>query len=188
MNTNTNNFLPEDYELPKSNWGRYTKFENGVTRLRILSSCLVGWEYFDIDKKVHRSKTKFEETPRIEKWKYQKEFWAFVVYNRNTEQIEICQITQKGLKEAILTLCRDEDYGDPKNRYDLKITKSGEKLETSYQVNPGLPSATEKEILEEFEKTNIVLEALFEGKNPFDYQKDELDFKDENYWIEDLPM
>jgi len=35
--------------------------------------------------------------------------------------------------------------------------------------------------LEEFEKTNIVLEALFEGKNPFDYQKDELDFKDENY-------
>ena len=180
---NTNNFLPENYELPKTNSGKYTKFENGVTRLRILSSCLVGWEYFDINKKVHRQRTRFVETPGIEEGRFQKEFWAFVVYNRNTEQIEICQVTQKGLKEAILTLCRDEDYGDPKNRYDIKITKTGEKLETSYQVNPGLPSATEKEILEEYEKANIVLEALLEWKNPFDYKKEEMEFNDEDYGI-----
>lgn len=169
--TTNNTFLPENYELPKTTWGRYTKFENGLTRLRILSSCLVGWEYFDTDKKVHRSKIKFTETPWIEKWRYQKEFWAFAVYNYNTEQIEICQITQKWLKEAILNLCKDKDYGDPKNNYDIKITKSWEKLETSYQVTPWLPSPTEPEILEQFKNTPIVLEALFEWENPFDYQK-----------------
>lgn len=186
--TNTNGFLPENYELPKGNSGKYTKFENGTTRIRILSSCLVGWEYFDTEKKVHRQKTRFEKTPWIEEWRSQKEFWAFVVWNYNTENIEICQLTQKWLKEAILNYCKDSDWWDPKNRYDLKITRTWEKLDTSYQVNPWIPSATEEFILEEFKNTNIVLEALFEWKNPFDYKVESDEFNDEKYGIEDLPL
>lgn len=185
--TNTNAFLPENYELPKGNSGKYTKFENGTTKIRILSSCLVGWEYFDIDKKVHRKRDKFKETPGIWKDRYQKEFWAFVVWNYNTENIEICQITQTWLKEWILALIKDEDYWQPQG-YDIKITRSGEWINTSYTVLPWLKLPRSQEITDAYEETNIVLEALFEWKNPFDYKVESDEFNDEKYGIGDMPL
>lgn len=180
MNTQ-NTFLPVGYELPAKNTWRYTKFENLQTKLRILSSCLVGWEYFNTDNKPIRQKQRFDKTPTdIQAGRYPKEFWAFVVYNYNTDQIEVCEITQRGLKEWILALIKDKDYWDPKT-YDIKINKTGEKLNTNYSVVPGLWEPLKKEILDEYENNPIILEALFEWKNPFDYKFD--DSK-----LEDLPL
>ena len=52
--------------------------------------------------------------------------------------------------------------------YDLKITRSGEELNTTYAVVPAPHSPIPKEAKQAFDSTPINLEALFEGKDPFE--------------------
>lgn len=46
------------------------------------------------------------------------------------------KIKSKQIMNKIKILCKDEDWGADLE-YDLKITKSGEKKETKYEVTPG---------------------------------------------------
>lgn len=160
-----NNFLPNNYEIPKSN-GRYTKFEEWETKIRIVSNSLVGWEYFNIDNKPVRQKTKFEKTPDIQAWRKQKEFWAFVVWNYKTKQIEVCEITQVWIKNAIFELYKDEDYWDPK-WYDLKIKRKWEWLDTEYQVIPAPKKELDDDIKTEIINNDVKLEKLLSWEDPF---------------------
>lgn len=179
-NTKNNGFLPNNYELPKST-SRYTKFEEWETKVRILSNSLVGWEYFNTENKPVRSRTKFEATPGIKNNAKQKEFWAFVVWNYKTEQIEICEITQASIKNAVWELYKDEDYWDPKG-FDLKIKRKWEGLDTEYQVIPAPIREIEKEVKEEYLKENIKLENLLEWTDPFNSSNDFWDLPgDENF-------
>ena len=74
-------------------------------------------------------------------------------------------ITQKSLKEQLLALSRDPDFGDPKE-YDLKITRSGQKLETTYTIMAlGKAEFTDAKALEE--ANGVRLEALFDEEDPF---------------------
>lgn len=158
--------LPNNYELPKSEGGKYTKLQNGTTKIRILTSPIIGWEYFSNDNKPNRSRIAYSWVPADSKdGKKAKEFWAFVVYNYDEERIQVMEITQKSLKEQLLALARDEDFGDPKE-YDLKITRSGEKLDTTYNIIAlGKAEFTNQKAIEEAQDVN--LEALFDGNDPF---------------------
>lgn len=162
---NTNNtFLPSDYTIPPSS--RYTKFKNGTTKIRILSNCITGWEYFNIDNKAVRSKEKFKSvTDMQEDWKI-KHFWAFIVYNYETKQIEITQINQVNIRAYIHNLCLDPDYWDPKG-YDIKITRSWDGMDTKYSVVPWPVTPLWKEIASLYEADDINLNALYEWKDPF---------------------
>jgi hypothetical protein len=62
----------------------------------------------------------------------------------------------------------NEDWGDPKG-YDMTITKTGEDLETKYTVQPSPHRELTEEEKELIGETKVVLEALFEGEDPFDY-------------------
>ena len=136
-------FLPTNYSLPVTP-SSFTKFEEWETvRIRILPSgmetdCMVFWEYFDESgekAKPVRSMKAFESTPWIwEDWKI-KEVWAFKVWNYNIEQVQLCSIPQKTVKEAILWFINDEDYWNPLS-YDIKVTKSWKWFDTVYKVNP----------------------------------------------------
>lgn len=137
-------FLEESYELPVTP-SNYTKFEDWeTTKFRILPSwmdtdCIVFYEYFDKSQwengKPVRSSNKFDETPWIQPWQEPKEKWSFKVWNYNLEQIQICSIGQKSIKEAIMNLIKDTDYGEPL-WYDIKVKREWQQLETKYWVLP----------------------------------------------------
>ena len=50
-----------------------------------------------------------------------------LVWNYKESRIQILELTQAGLKRELVTLAKDEEWGDPR-KYDISITKSGEKL------------------------------------------------------------
>ena len=177
--TNTD-FLPKDYK-PATNTGNYTKFEKGETRIRILGASVVWYEYFNTENKPVRSKEAFASTPNISDKSKVKEFWAFPVWNYKTEQIEVCEITQATIKKTIFTLYKDSDYGDPK-LYDIKINRDGDGMDTEYTILWGVPKPIEKFIIDEYEKSNINLDALFTWGNPFEWNKTE------SINIEDIPF
>lgn len=164
-----NTFLPKDYEAPKTN-SNYFRFEKGANKFRILSSAIIGWQYWTKENKPVRSKTQFTDIPddaRLEEGQFKpKHFWAFVVLNRQTNNVQIMEITQKTIQKEIKALVDDEDWGDPKG-YDIVITKTGEKLDTDYQVNSKPHSKIEIPDI-----SHIDLTALYKGEDPFGTKTD----------------
>jgi hypothetical protein len=171
------NFLPQGYE-PTKPTGNYTKFQNGDTKIRIMSSAIVGFEYWNNEGKPVRSKEFPKTLPEDIRYDDQnqpekiKEFWAFVVWNYNENRIQVCEITQAQIKEGILNYSNDEDWGDPK-QYDLKINRTGEKLTTKYQVKGSPKTEVPMEAANAFAATSVNLEALFTGDDPFTSKNEE---------------
>lgn len=165
-----NSFLPDGYEAPISGGG-YMKLQDGDNLLRTLSSAIVGYQYWTNDDKPVRSRVAFETTPDIRvkdgKADKPKHFWAFVVWNYSTKAVEILEVTQASIRKAITNLVEDSEWGDPK-QYDIKINRSGSGFDTEYTVSPKPHKEVAEEILKAYEETPINLEALYEGKNPFE--------------------
>lgn len=171
MQNKEESFLGESYEVPKSA-SSYMKLVKGENVIRILSNAVTGFEYWNDESKPVRSKEQFTTTPNIKcdadgvptKVKH---FWAFVVYNYATNNIEILQINQASIQTAITNLVKDEDWGNPK-KYDIKITKKGDGLTTEYAVNPKPAKEVATDIATKYADSHINLEALFTGGNPFE--------------------
>jgi len=159
-------FLPKDYELPASN--SFMKFSAGKNKFRIMSPLTTGYEYWTIEDKPIRSRTEFTETPNIKvDPKTGKSninhFWAVVVYNYATEAIQILEVTQKGIQKYILGLVNDSDWGKPQG-YDLVVTREGDGLATKYTVAANPHKDMPADIVEEYKKSGITAESLFEEK------------------------
>lgn len=164
---NNNNFLPSGYEVPVSP-SNYMKFAEGLNRFRILSSAIVGFEYFTKENKPVRSREVFEDMPSdIKIGGKVKPFWAFPVFNYQTATIQILELTQKSIMNAIKSLVDNPKWGKP-FLYDIAVVRTGEGLETEYQTQ-GEPPIGElsDEIKEAFMDKKINLNNLFDGKDPF---------------------
>ncbi len=159
-------FLPEGYTTPVSSGG-FMKLQDGDNQFRVLSSAITGYEYWTNDKKPVRSKVKFENTPDIKPDSKVKHFWAFVVWNYATKAVEILELTQSTIMQAIENLTHDEDFGSPKG-YDIKVTRSGQGIETEYSTIAKPPKETPAEILAAYAEKKINLEALYDNGNPFE--------------------
>jgi hypothetical protein len=163
-------FLPNDYEVPSSG-SNYMKFEQGENKFRILSSPILGWEYWldegNSRKPIRTPIDKPFTTLQIEDPDKIKHFWAMVVYNYNEKKIQILEITQKGIQKTLRALAKDEDWGSPVMTYDIVVTKTGEKMETKYEVLPKPAKKIDPGIVQLYEDMHINLKALFEGKDPF---------------------
>jgi hypothetical protein len=96
-----------------------------------------------------------------------KHFWACCVWNVDASAVQIWQINQRTIQEAIMGLINDKDWGDPRE-YDIKILRTGDGLETKYGVSPkpkkDLPEAAKFE----YDLMNIKLEKLLTGEDPFE--------------------
>lgn len=161
------NFFPSnDYKIPQTS--NYLKLTEGSHTFRVLSSAIVGYEYFNKENKPVRSQAAFEETPTdMKKDGRILHFWAFVIWNYDAKRIQILEITQKSLMTPIEALVKNKSWGNPKN-YDLTITRKGTGLsDTEYAVMPNPHSPISPEILEKFNKANIDLDKLFTGEDPF---------------------
>ncbi len=159
------NFLPENYESPKTS-NYYVKLQDGETRIRILSTPIMGWEDWTEEKKPIRFKFENKPIKSIDPKKPIKHFWAFIVFNYNNDEIQIMNITQATIRKKIEALCKDTDWGAPYH-YDIKITKSGSEMNTEYVVNPAPHRPTDSYIIEMFKERPCWLEDIFENKDPF---------------------
>ncbi len=163
-------FLPEGYEIPTAQTG-YMKFVQGENRFRILDSAIVGNETWLEDDEGNRKPKRWRTTENVTADKLGegglKHFWAFPVWNYAAERIQVLEITQKGIMKAIKALVKDEDWGDPK-KYDIVVTREGEGMDTTYQVNPKPHKAIEEGIPVFYKDLEVNLEALFDGDDPFE--------------------
>jgi hypothetical protein len=98
-------------------------------------------------------------------------FWAFVVWNYEEQQIQIFQTSKKKIQRGIEKYINDEEYGSPLG-YNLKIIKEGEGKETEYSVIASPPKPLAPEIAKAYAETNINLESLFTGEDPFITQEE----------------
>ena len=157
-------FLPQDYQAPRSA-GYYLKLQDGENRIRILSKPILGWEDWD-NKKPIRYKMNDKPPKPVDPKVPLKHFWAFIVFNYKEEEIQILHLTQATIRKKIEDLYKDSDWGIP-FAYDIKIFKSGEKMDTEYSVNPVPHKPVDSYILQCFKERPIYLEALFTSEDPF---------------------
>jgi len=172
-------FLPETYNKVPSN-SNYMRLKDGQNTFRVLSSAIVGWEYWNTENKPVLSKERPTEIPADIKTEKDgsyslKHFWAFIVWNYEEQRVQILEITQSSIQNAIKnSLVDNARWGDPK-KYDITITRSGTGFDTEYitQGNPPIGEPDAK-IAAQRHAMQIDLEALYEGKDPFAPTKNKL--------------
>lgn len=171
MDTNSPFFPSEDYKIPSNS--NYFKFKDGENTFRVLSSAIVGYEYWNNEGKAVRSRTAFGAIPadirtgddgKPERIKH---FWAFLVWNYEQKQPQILQLTQKGVMEAIKALVDNTKWGNPTG-YDITVSRTGSGLETKYQTMPSPHTMVPGDAVAAMEGRTIDLEKMFEGGDPFE--------------------
>lgn len=75
------------------------------------------------------------------------------------------EIPQATIQESIVALNNDEDWGNPRE-YNIKITKTGEKMETEYTVIPARPQPLSAQIAQAVAEKPVELLALYFNANP----------------------
>lgn len=172
-------FLPTNYQgIPSES--NYMKLEKGINKFRIVSSAVVGMEYWvtveDKQRPVRKHMNEAIPSNEIEidmktnEPKPIRHFWAFVVWNYKQQKVQIMELTQKSIMRQIEAYANNEDWGDPKD-YDLTITREGDGFDTEYSVIASPHKVLPKEVLETIKNTPVNLEALFakngRGEDPF---------------------
>ena len=95
-----------------------------------------------------------------------KEFFAMLVWNYAENRIQILELTQTGLKNDLLKLDDDDDWGDTRT-YDISIMRSGEGLESSYVMTPKPHKKRSDEINDAVKAMKVNLNALYTNDDPF---------------------
>lgn len=164
-------FFPDNLkDLNKSN-SRYTRLDEGNTKLRFLAEPTWGFELWtdgDSGREVHRVEltetfdkdllSRSEQEPKL--------FCAAKVYNYNTKAVEVWTFTQKQIIDAIKGWSENDEYGDPLG-YDLVVNRIGLDRNTKYQVMANPPKPLSKEVQEASEAEVVECEQLFTGGSPF---------------------
>ena len=160
-------FLPNGYTPQESDTSsKYLRIKQGDNLIRILSKPIIGYMAWK-DKSPVRVKNIKESKKHQNMDGNFREFWALVVYSYDNQCICIWEFTQKTILKAIANLVNDKAWGSPLG-YDLKITRTGEDMNTEYNVNPYPHKDVPKEIADMYSSTPITLNALYEGEDPFD--------------------
>lgn len=101
-----------------------------------------------------------------------RQFIAAKVWNYDKNQVEVFETTKATIISAIFKYEQDEDYGDSK-QYDLKISKSGQGMDTEYSVIASPPKPLDKTIAQQAQSVAVSLNNLFSGTDPFAAESDE---------------
>jgi hypothetical protein len=171
-----NGFLPDTYDGIPQGPSNFLKLEEGDNTIRILSSAVIGYEYWTAinnSKKAVRVES-YDEIPdefknNKDNRKNAKYFWAFVVYNFKTKSIQLLQIRQKGIMGGIEALNKNKSWGNPKD-YNIIITKTKtgpEPRDVEYSVMPEPKEIVDPGITKLFEDMQIDLTAIYRDEDPF---------------------
>jgi len=182
-------FLPKDYKRPSTS-GNYMKLEKGENRMRILSNAVTGYVCWasNPEKEMDNYPFRFKDFKSIDaevlaRGKTPKHFWAMKVWDYKTKTVRVWEATQSTIQESIIGMSTSEDYGDPQG-YDITISRTGEGLDTNYNVLPTPPKKVSDEVAKADKETPVNLSALYDGGNPFD----EVAEKKDEITPEDIPF
>lgn len=157
-------FLEDDYTPPVSG-GNYAKLNDGVNKFRILSKPILGWCGWTGGKPERFTyKNKPERT--FDQGKPARHFWAMIVWNYQDKAVQVLEITQYMIQQAIMSLSKSDDWGNP-YEYDIVITKTGKEKNTKYTVQPSKPKPLDDEIKKAALDKPIYLDNMFAGADPF---------------------
>jgi hypothetical protein len=148
-----------------------SKLTDKERRVRFVGQGITGWTSWTTDDKPVRWEEKPAELPDNLKPDLGgkisvKRFLATLVYDYESEEFKIFEITQKSLMEQLFKYIKDSDYGDP-TEYDIKLSKTGSGKETSYSLVAAPPKLIAKDITARFNELTCNLNALFDGEDPF---------------------
>jgi hypothetical protein len=171
-----NDFLPKGYSAPEVP-SNFMALEEGVNSFRVLSSAIVGYEWWvengEEGRKPIRVRTADEVPDEVmaatDNRKKAKHFWAFTVFNYKTKTIQILELKQKTVMRSIEAYIRNPKWGNPLN-YDLiieRVKTGSQDRDVEYNVIPEPPSKLDEGIVELARQVPVRLEALFEGTDPF---------------------
>lgn len=122
---------------PSGGGGSYYKFEDGKTLVcRIVSDPAIFEEIYE-----GRASTKY----------------GFLIYNIDEQEVQIMKLPKTGYR-SLAAIAADPDYGNPmENDYVLKITRTGQKQQTKYNVVPS-PKKFEltEEVTEQIGEINLI--------------------------------
>lgn len=172
-------FLEEGYSLPKKEFANnyLQKFEEGETRVRILASPKLGYEWW-VDSEGHIREGKIQkgdkpirrgmrETIPISAESVLKHFWAMPIYNYAEKSVQIMKITQYQIQSTLISLVDDEDWGTPLE-YDIVIKRVGTGFnDTEYSVIPKPAKPLSSEVKEAAKSVFIDMDAWMRGEDPF---------------------
>jgi hypothetical protein len=160
--------MPANYQEPKNNssYLNPSKLEEGTIKIRILSQPIVGWEEWHEKKPVRH---RFDEKPdhTLDDDGDLNLFTSMIVWNYNTKNVEILSFTQASIRKPLLKYAADPDWGSAFD-YDIKITKEGSGKDTEYSISALPHSELLPQIRQAFMEKPIWLDALFDGKDPFE--------------------
>lgn len=161
-----NSFLPKNYKAPAGS-SNYFQLQEGENTIRIMSIAVIGWEGWKDDKPFRREgiEKNIEDDEVDIDQKYSKKpkishFWAFIVWDYDTEALKIFTLKQKTIMKAIDSLVNDKNWGDPTG-YDLTIEKIVKGQKTSYAVKPLPPKKLDKSIAAAMRDTELDLQDVF---------------------------
>lgn len=170
--------LPKNFQ-PKVGESKYTMtgLQSGETvKIRVLSDFIAGRKVWSDDQEGRRKPNRFRDDQNIpvsaigvDKYgnpERIRQFIAAKVWNYETKQVEVFETDKASIINQIFNYENDSDYGDSQS-YDLKISKSGQGMDTEYSVIPAPPKPVEKAILVASRAEQVNLQALFDGKDPF---------------------
>jgi len=166
-----NNFFPtEDYKMPTAS--NYMKFIEGENPFRVLSSAVIGYQYFTEDNKPVRQREAFDVVPsNIKKDGRINHFWAFAVFNINENKIQILEITQKTIMATMESYVKNPKWGNPRE-YDFIVTRKGSGMDTEYTVSVNPKEPISQSIVDKCKSMNLNLETLYSGSDPFASKED----------------
>lgn len=173
----TFNSLPLGFEKLKTEkpYVNISKLAEGEHRFRIVQRPIAGWIDWK-DKKPHRYKPENKPVKSFNPEEPMRPFWAMHVWDYAKEGLYVMEITQNGIRKALENLAMNEEWGDLTS-FDFKIKKEGIGKESKYSVIPIPPKPLSSKIKEAIKDTKIRLEALYEGKDPWNDLEEEIESK-----------
>lgn len=143
----------------------------GANRFRILSPAITGYEYWTKENKPVRSRENWDLIPQDIKVGNDgmptpvKHFRAFVVWHYNENLVQVLEITQATIQRGLKIKIDNREGKATEN--DFIITRSGEGMDTEYDIDVAESSPLKAEIEIAYKAKKVDLEALFYGGDPF---------------------
>lgn len=173
--------LPKDTRGEAAGSG-FFKAEQGQTEFLILDAVVTGYQAWMLDGTCRKQPEVFAEPIEGIRLRDKKDkagnvvgqepekqqfYWAMALYNFKTEQVEIAQFTQKGIRDELLALQNNAKWGDPTGKYTITLDKSGEGFKTEYKLmpNPNDEASTAKiaEIMAAYKASPVDVRAVLFG-------------------------
>jgi hypothetical protein len=161
------NFLPEGFDKIKTTrpYWKMSEMKDGDNKFRIVCRPIAGWVDWEGTKPI-RYLPENKPTP-VNADKPAKPFWSCYVWDYAREGLYILEITQSTILKALVNYAQDEDWGDF-TKYDFKLRKEGSGKDSKYFLSPLPHKEMNEKIRKALEAAPVRLEALYEGRDPWD--------------------